>query len=325
MMPDFTPLYRFATYPAGALQAQSGANAGDPIGLGPAAIPGDTYRLAREAGPEQLHICESPQLGQVVANGSQVGQPGEALTIADCHSLMGPSGETVEVLVLRRTVDRDETTLHLLPLSPIRPTVEYELIGSSPALAPARFADIVSVSFFAGTRITLAGGAQAPVESLQIGDMILTRDHGPRPIRWIGHQTRRATGAAAPIRITAGTLHTARDLLLSPEHRLFIWQRRDALGTGRAEVLVKATLLVNGKTVRRDEGGISTAIRSYSTVARSSSPKGSPLKACWSHPRCARICLRGSPWRISPPNAARRQRSKWMRAPWVTAPTPPKG
>ena len=51
MMPDFTPLYRFATYPAGALQAQSGANAGDPIGLGPAAIPGDTYRLAREAGP----------------------------------------------------------------------------------------------------------------------------------------------------------------------------------------------------------------------------------------------------------------------------------
>ena len=255
MMPDFTPLYRFATYPAGALQAQSGANAGDPIGLGPAAIPGDTYRLAREAGPEQLHICESPQLGQVVANGSQVGQPGEALTIADCHSLMGPSGETVEVLVLRRTVDRDETTLHLLPLSPIRPTVEYELIGSSPALAPARFADIVSVSFFAGTRITLAGGAQAPVESLQIGDMILTRDHGPRPIRWIGHQTRRATGAAAPIRITAGALHTARDLLLSPEHRLFIWQRRDALGTGRAEVLVKATLLVNGKTVRRDEGG----------------------------------------------------------------------
>lgn len=254
-MPDFTPLYRFATFPAAALQAQSGANDGDPIGLGPAAIPGDTYRLARDVAPDHLHICESPSLGQVVADGSQVGQPGDALTIADCHSLMGPSGETIEVLVLRRTDDRDETTLHLLPLSPIRPGIEYELIGSSPTMAPARFADIVSVSFFAGTRITLAGGAQAPVETLAIGDMILTRDHGPRPIRWIGHQTRRATGAAAPIRITAGTLHTARDLLLSPEHRLFIWQRRDTLGTGRAEILVKAALLVNGTTVRRDEGG----------------------------------------------------------------------
>lgn len=254
-MPDFTPLYRFATYPATALQTQSGANAGDPIGLGPAAVAGDTYRLAREARQEQLHICESADLAQMVASGSQVGQKGEALSIADCHSLMGPSGETVEVLVLRRTVDQDETTLHLLPLSPLRPGVEYELIGSSPASAPERFADIVSVSFFAGTHITLAGGAQAPVETLAIGDMILTRDHGPRPIRWIGQQTRRATGAAAPIRITAGTLHTARDLLLSPEHRLFIWQRHDALGTGRAEVLVKAALLVNGSTVRRDEGG----------------------------------------------------------------------
>lgn len=254
-MPDFTPLYRFATYPAAALQTQSGANAGDPIGLGPAAVPGDTYRLARDARQEQLHICESTDMAQIVASGSQVGHKGDALTIADCHSLMGPSGETVEILVLRCTSADDETTLHLLPLSPLRPTVEYELIGSSPALAPAHFADIVSVSFFAGTNITLAGGTQAPVETLKIGDMVLTRDHGPRPIRWIGHQTRRAIGAAAPIRITAGTLHTARDLLLSPEHRLFIWQRHDTLGTGRAELLVKASLLVNGTTVRRDEGG----------------------------------------------------------------------
>jgi hypothetical protein len=254
-MPDFTPLYRFATYPAAALQAQSGANAGDPVGLGAAAIPGDIYRLTRNAQTVQLHICDIPGLGQVVADGSPLGTPGDGLAIVDCHSFMGPAGETVEVLMLRRTDRSDDTTLHLLPLSPIRPGVEYELIGSSPSLAPERFADIVSVSFFAGTHITMAGGAQMPVEQLQPGDMVLTLDHGPRPIRWIGHQTRRATGAAAPIRITQGTLHTARDLLLSPEHRLFIWQRRDRLGTGRAEVLVKAALLVNGTTVRRDEGG----------------------------------------------------------------------
>jgi hypothetical protein len=254
-MADFISLYRFATYPAAALKAQSGANAGDPIGLGAAAIAGDTYRLTRNAKPVRLHICESPDLGQCVANGSQVGQPGDALSIADCHSFMGPSGETVEILVLRRINRHDEATLYLLPLSDIRPQTEYELIGSSAALAPERFADIVSVSFFAGTQITLASGAQVPVEKLQIGDMVLTLDHGPRPIRWIGHQTRRATGAAAPIRITAGTLHAARDLLLSPEHRLFVWQRHDTLGTGRAEVLVKAALLVNGSSVMRDEGG----------------------------------------------------------------------
>jgi len=103
--------------------------------------------------------------------------------------------------------------------------------------------------------VTLAGGQQRRVEDLVIGDLVLTRNHGPRPIRWIGQQTRRAIGAAAPIRIAAGTLNTARDLRLSPQHRLFIWQRRDELGTGRAEVLVRADLLVNGTTVTREEGG----------------------------------------------------------------------
>lgn len=254
-MRDCPPLYRFATYPATALRAQSGANSGDPIGLGPAAVAGDTYRLSNGARAAQLYIGESDAQRQIVAAGSQVGQPGDTLSIVDCHSFMAPSGETIEVLVLRRTNPRDTTTIHLLPLSPIRPKVEYELIGSSAALAPRRFADIVSVSFFAGTQITMADGAQMPVDALKVGDMVLTLDHGPRPIRWIGHQTRRATGAAAPIRIAAGTLHAARDLLLSPEHRLFIWQRRDKLGTGRAEVLVKAALLVNDIDVKRDEGG----------------------------------------------------------------------
>jgi hypothetical protein len=254
-MADLTPLFRFATYPAGALRALTGANEGDPIGLGPAAIPGDTYRLARDARTERLAICDDAAHGQSVAHSSEVGAPGEALTIAECHNLMDRSGEMVEVLVLRREGEADGTTLHLLPLSPLKPGTEYELIGSSPEMAPERFADIVSVSFFAGTHLTLAGGAQAPVETLRVGDMVLTRNHGPRPIRWIGQQTRRASGAAAPIRITAGTLNTARDLWLSPHHRLFIWQRHDEMGTGRAEVLVKAELLVNGTTVLRDEGG----------------------------------------------------------------------
>lgn len=254
-MADLAPLFRFATYPASALHSLSGANEGDPIGLGAAAIPGDIYRLSREARMVRLAICDDPTSGQRVALGSEVGQPGEALTIAECHSLMDGSGDMVEVLILRREGEADGTTLHLLPLSPLRPGTEYELIGSSRAMAPERFADIVSVSFFAGTHLTLAGGAQAPVETLKVGDMVLTRDHGPRPIRWIGQQTRRAQGAAAPIRIVAGTLNAARDLRLSPHHRLFIWQRRDELGTGRAEVLVKAELLVNGSTVLRDEGG----------------------------------------------------------------------
>lgn len=260
-MTRFAPLFRFSIYPAAAVRALTGANEGDAIGLGDAALPGDTYRLSRDARAMRLTICDGPGGGQVVAQGSEVGRPGDPLGIVECHSLMGETGEMIEVLVLKHEGEGPgagagaPADLHLLPLSPLRPGTEYDLIGSSSASAPDRFADIASVSFFAGTHLTLANGAQRRVEDLQVGDLLLTRDHGPRPIRWIGHQTRRAVGAAAPVRIARGTLNTARDLRLSPQHRLFIWQRRDEIGTGRSEVMVKADLLVNGTTVTREEGG----------------------------------------------------------------------
>ncbi|MDG3040750.1 Hint domain-containing protein [Roseicyclus marinus] len=254
-MTDLAPLCRFTIYPAQALRALTGANEGDPIGLGDAALPGDTYRLNRDARPARLAICDRPGGGQCVATGSEIGRPGDPLAIADCHRFMGAKGQMVEVLVLRQHSEAEGTLLHLLPLSPLEPGTEYDLIGSARDSAPERFADIASVSFFAGTHLTLADGAQVRVEDLTVGDRVLTRDHGPRPIRWIGQQTRRATGAAAPIRIAQGTLNAARDLRLSPQHRLFIWQRRDRLGTGRSEVLVRAEMLVNGTTVTREEGG----------------------------------------------------------------------
>ena len=55
--------------------------------------------------------------------------------------------------------------------------------------------------------------------------------------------------------IKAGTLNNTNDLWLSPDHRLFIYQRRDALGAGRSEILVKARHLVNGNTVTQQDGG----------------------------------------------------------------------
>lgn len=249
------PLFRFQTYSAQALRVSSGANMGDGIGLEDDALPGDIYRLASGFSAEKLAISDAGEGGQpCVADGSAVGQPGDALAISACHMLMGPSGEVVEVLILALN-SGDAEQLHILPLSTLKPDTEYELVGTEVASAPERFADIASVSFLAGTHLTLANGKQIPVEHLSVGDVLLTRENGPQPVRWIGFQTRRAVGAAAPVRIAEGTLNTSRDLRLSPQHRLFIWQRRDELGTGRAEVMVKAELLVNGDTVVREEGG----------------------------------------------------------------------
>jgi hypothetical protein len=55
--------------------------------------------------------------------------------------------------------------------------------------------------------------------------------------------------------IAKGAMNNARELRLSPNQRLFVYQRQDRLNAGQAEVMVKAELLVNGDTVRRSDGG----------------------------------------------------------------------
>ena len=65
----------------------------------------------------------------------------------------------------------------------------------------------------------------------------------------------RATGVFAPVVIKAGALNNTHDLVFSPEHRLLVYQRQDKLGTGRAETLVRANHLMNGKDVYRLDDG----------------------------------------------------------------------
>lgn len=253
-MPARPPQFSFDTFPVRDLTVATGANEGDAIGLMKDVVPGDYYRLARTAAPRKLAIRDGSDGGQEVADGSEVGYPGDTLALDLCHTLMAPDGSMVEMLILTVWGD-SKPGRHILPLTPLQPATDYELVASEVDTAPRRFADIACVSFVAGTHLTLASGAQKPVEELAVGDRLLTRDHGPQPIRWIGQQTIRAIGALAPVRIAEGTLNVARDLILSPHHRLFIWQRKDELGAGRAEVMVKAGLLVNGGTVTREEGG----------------------------------------------------------------------
>lgn len=108
--------------------------------------------------------------------------------------------------------------------------------------------------FVAGTRIRTPNG-DVPVEALRPGDLVLTLDEGPQPMRWIGLRKVAATGQMAPIRIRAGTFGAHTSLMVSPQHRILV---RDSLAEflfGEAEVLVAAKDLVNGWSVTRCEGG----------------------------------------------------------------------
>ncbi len=233
--------------PAEALAVETGALMGDAIGDLGEVVAGDIYVLDGKEAARELMLA---QVGTatVVADDSSVGAAGQAVVPLARHQIMGERGAAVEVLVLDLEGER-----LALPLGPLSPSDEYTLISS--CAVEGELSNVAQVSFTRGTRVTMANGLQKPVEDLNVGDRVLTRDHGPQPVRWIGRQTVRTEGENAPVVLAPEALNNAEELVLSPDHRLFIYQRRDAVGLGRAELLVRVRHLVNGETIWRAAPG----------------------------------------------------------------------
>ena len=103
------------------------------------------------------------------------------------------------------------------------------------------------VCFVSGTRIATPAGP-VPVEQLDVGQLVHTADHGDQPIRWIGSQTvsaatLRQNERLRPIRISAGALGDrlpARDLFVSPQHRLLLRSVVVERMFGETEILAAA-------------------------------------------------------------------------------------
>ncbi|MGH1454670.1 MAG: Hint domain-containing protein [Paracoccaceae bacterium] len=239
-----------------ALSVTNGANLGDALSFADELVPDDIYQIAPNAKPTRLSLVAEPGGSYRIAPSTAAGMPGATVHLDCCLTLMSPDGQTTELLVMVEVdSDGDVAEIYGLPLDQLEPKVDYALVTIDRDSARAKLAQIACVSFTADTQITMASGEQRPIEQLQVGDKVLTRDDGPQAVRWIGRTTVRAVGEFAPILIKSGTLHNDRDLVVSPEHRLFIYQRSDALGAGRSEVLVRARHLVNGTTVTRKAGG----------------------------------------------------------------------
>lgn len=252
------PVQTLLVYPAEMFRVTHGVNRGDAITAASDLEHEDIYELAENADQNRLALAIHEETGGfVIAAGSVLGRAGAALHLDCVATFMGPHGSTEDVLVL---VEIDPNTgmiarSYLHPLTPLRSKTEYTLVTTDTSAARAKLAESACVSFTRGTNIALADGRQVPVQDLRAGDKILTKDNGAQKLRWIGMQTVRATGAFAPIVISAGALNNINDLTVSPNHRLFIYQRVDKLGAGQSEVLVKARNLINGTSVVSAEGG----------------------------------------------------------------------
>lgn len=134
----------------------------------------------------------------------------------------------------------DGSTLSLIGVSPEKLKQDDVYIGDDPIPC-----------FTPGTLIRTARGL-VPVEALRIGDLVVTLDKGLVPLRWIGQrdlsaQYLRHSPDLHPVRIEAGALgggHPARDLVVSPEHRVVVAGAVVQLCVGEYEVLVAAKDLV---------------------------------------------------------------------------------
>ncbi|WP_374423950.1 Hint domain-containing protein [Paracoccus sp. (in: a-proteobacteria)] len=130
------------------------------------------------------------------------------------------------------------------------------LHGVDPAdLTRAKLHELGIPCFCEGTQIATSQGDIA-VEQLKVGDLVRTRDHGLRPIRWIGRRHLDSIDLVTaphlrPIRISAGALAPnvpARDLLVSPQHRILVRSHIAQRMFGSHEVLIaaKQLLAING-------------------------------------------------------------------------------
>ncbi len=110
-------------------------------------------------------------------------------------------------------------------------------------------ADLGPPCFTPGTLIETATGP-CPVEDIAEGDLVVTRDRGPQPVRWVSRRAVPGKGRNAPVRIRRGALGNRRDLVVSRQHRVLIEGWRAELLFGADEVFVSAAHLVDGAAIR---------------------------------------------------------------------------
>ncbi|ARO13563.1 type I secretion target repeat protein [Ketogulonicigenium robustum] len=115
--------------------------------------------------------------------------------------------------------------------------------------------------FAEGTLITTGRGA-VPVQDLRAGDLVLTKDKGLQPIKWVGRSHLDAAMLdmrpnMLPVRIAKGALgagmpHT--DLTVSPQHRMVVSGDAVHAATGNDEAFIAAKHMTNlpGVSVMQD-------------------------------------------------------------------------
>lgn len=309
-MPQLSPSLSTSALRSADIIAVSGANEGDVLSFAAELVLGDFYQVRQGARRKELALQRDDAPGFVVAETSEIGTPGARVYLDSTATLMARNA-TLSELILLVQLDAQGNVAEIFahPLTPLAPKTDYQLIALSTEAIDEKFAQTTCAAFTRGTHITLSTGGQRPIEDLRTGDAVLTRDAGAQKIRWIDQRTQRAVGDFAPVCIAAGALNNARDLLVSPDHRMFVYQRTDHLGAGRAQILIKAAHLVNGHSVTVQPGGFVEYYQLFFDTHQIIYAEGIAVESAAIDAQTTRHFPRTAPDRIE------NQRPLWHRAP----------
>ncbi len=126
-----------------------------------------------------------------------------------------------------------------------------------PGTAPADLTfDNINVACFTRGAMIATPDGERPVQTLRIGDLVVTRDGPPQTIRWIGARRLDADMLVRmpklrPIRLETSVFGSTTPLIVSPQHRMLLLGATVELMFGEEEVLVKAVDLIGRPGVER--------------------------------------------------------------------------
>ncbi|MFD0860410.1 Hint domain-containing protein [Roseovarius aquimarinus] len=253
------PIYSLAIFAISNLQAAPGSTAIAPNETSGLPQVGDTFTVGNGT-PQTIQIDDDnalfqdgsslPQFivdpltidGQTFAAGSQIQN----------EFVLSTNFNGVEIIAvrIRDAVTGTQTTIGYTVTGPIPPGTQVTISQTRDGSPSGDIPYTGVICFCEGTLITARRGL-VPIEELEIGEDVLTLDHGFRPIRWIGSRHLSARDLAAhprllPVRVAAGALGKGipeEDLTVSPQHRLLLRSKIAQTMFGTREVLVPAIKL----------------------------------------------------------------------------------